>query len=1371
MIGRALAASCRADKRCWHRSALSDSGISSVNKSRPENASLSTLLSSCRSSTTSLTATFELLHQRNCNNAQSIIPYYSQPATSYHYSNRFFHSTPTTLKGKIRHTRGRKITKKQKKKKHNNKREQIIANEDHEQILYGENGRAIMNAERIQNEILSESSLSPVTTLIPQDVEKQAKNYVHNAQRKMLFQQRYSHFARGPPHNKLFYTTLHTTIDEACFDGIPDFTHYIENNHLTISSDGKTIEFLNTGASRLKKQAETLAAADLIVQLAELNIDIRNPPNIFAIRKTQEEEKFKSRMQRAQMILELLNTSRPRFETNEHPDGWESRVKFYCRGVPIEADATFGRSKAEAEGRALVAVTEPDGPLEYFIGQQKMNEIKAFIEDAPAGHVAALHVPELPDEALDRLMNAIGSRSDHMERMEEHAMVKKMYEEDFKERRLRMQQKQSQRMKSKRNRFAENNIEMEENDTFLQEEKARAEKASNDPEGKQGKMKSIRDALPIKAIQQDLIEALKTQQVVVVSGGTGSGKSTQCPQYILEDAIASGSGMGANTRIVVTQPRRIAAISVAERIAAERDEEIGHSVGYTVRFNKQIPRDAASVEFVTTGVLLRRLVNDSFLEGVSHVMIDEVHERDINTDFILILLRELREKRPNLRIILMSATLDAESFGKYFSSSNADAVPVLSVPTKPLHPVDVIHLEEMEHLSNDINYLSQSLLRLHDQQLQLELEGALAEEKAARSIAEDHSQDIGDSSSSSDTDSDSEDEIDDNIGFGVESYSPRLTRLNAAVSMRGGNIDQISSNRQNVFGDKREIGDITTKLMASLAQHVADEETSAGRKGSILCFLPGLDEIKETMEILQKESDRALKACMNIIPLHSTIPQHEQQKVFIPADEGTVKVILATNIAESSVTIDDVLAVIDGGLSREMNWSAERAMSEMVTIPTSKASATQRLGRAGRVAPGKCYRLYSKGQHHAMLERPQPEIQRTALEATCLNTINMTDKGVETFLSRAMDPPSQSDVEHAMERLRKLGAVTTNVGSSNDSLTPLGQCLARLPLDPAMAKMLIMGSVMQCLDPVLTAAACSSSREIFYTPLGMRKEQHRVKKSFSELSDTMASVEAYDEFQYMLKEHGWAEAKKWAAANFVSVHAINSISSIRWQLISELKSLGLVSQNDLIKSRGKKKEFRYDASVNRNAAIDSLVTAVWAVGVPDNLAARRQISNFGTLRSKTENHAGLHPSSVNFHRKPPKNRDVDLPSWFFYREMVLSSQVFLRGCTALEPEQVLIFGGYGLETSESDELSGGRKRRVLDDWILVEGRCRDTLDALSFARSEIDVALDTKIMNPRRPLPEPQQAIIDAVCDCFDVLEDDDGDVDDERDSDFYNYM
>jgi len=299
--------------------------------------------------------------------------------------------------------------------------------------------------------------------------------------------------------------------------------------------------------------------------------------------------------------------------------------------------------------------------------------------------------------------------------------------------------------------------------------------------------------------------------------------------------------------------------------------------------------------------------------------------------------------------------------------------------------------------------------------------------------------------------------------------------------------------------------------------------------------------------------------------------------------------------------------------------------------------------------------------------------------------------------------------------------------------------------------------VMQCLDPVLTAAACFSSREVFYTPPGMREEQRKTRQAFSEDSDVMASVRAYREYQDILREEGWDVARQWASDSFISINALNSVHSVRSQLVNELHRIGLVHNNDLDRyTRGKNKQLRADASVNRNADSDALCSAVWSTGLPDNLAARRQLSNFGTLRTRTENHTGLHPSSVAFHRKPPKDiRSKDLPPWFFYREMCLSSQVFLRGCTALTPEQIMLFGGYSLETSTNQQLSNSQVlTRVLDGWIIVEGSCENTLDLLSTARREINAALDLKVLNPRKPLPEVQQSIIDGVRECFDMLDD-----------------
>ena len=438
--------------------------------------------------------------------------------------------------------------------------------------------------------------------------------------------------------------------------------------------------------------------------------------------------------------------------------------------------------------------------------------------------------------------------------------------------------------------------------------------------------------------------------------------------------------------------------------------------------------------------------------------------------------------------------------------------------------------------------------------------------------------------------------------------------------------------------------------------------------------------------------------------------------------------------------VEYALAIVDSGLVKEIHW--DRVKSIMLTVPISKSSATQRLGRAGRVAAGICYRLYSMGQYEAMIEWPLPEIQRSALEATCLNACSMTNDQVTTFLSRALDPPMEEAVAYSIERLKKLGAIYSSSTAAVEGLTPLGHCLSQLPLDPAIGRMMIMGCVLQCLDPILTAAACFSSREVFYIPPGLREEQRVIRRELCEYSDTLAAVRAYEMYHDVLDE-GWDVATQWASDNFISISAIASVHSIRSQLINELHRIGFIHSSDLKQSRGKHKKLRLDANVNRNAGIESLYSALWVLSAPDNLAARQKLGSFGALRTRTEDRAGLHPSSVAFHRKPPIMHSHRLPLWYSYKEIVLSSQVFLRGCTALTPEQILLFGGFIFDSDQ----------KVIDDWIIVEGQCADTLNVLSDARREINSALELTVMNPRKPLPEAQRSIIDAVCDCFDLLD------------------
>ena len=412
--------------------------------------------------------------------------------------------------------------------------------------------RPVMTNERI-NDILSSSQRDTLPIAIDKHMTDNAKQIVHNLQGKMLFKQHYTHTAEAgrQSHNQYFYATLHTTMDQECIKPGGG------------GSSSSTIELINIGAARSKKRAETLAAADLLVNMiVELGIDIHNPPDISRALKEQKDIQFKDNVQKAQMILEVLNVSRPMFDTEEYTsndtggenggsgsgsgsaNGFISTMHFYCRGTPIFAYSTeldvIGRSKAEAEGYAMLAATTPGSILEQFVGKKKMDSIRNQIEGSPAGHVAGLHIPPLPEEALDILMDVgLGDNAEHWERMEEHAMLKKRYDEEYYQRQQQTLTTQSDNGKSLRelidivNKKSEYDDDLKKlNDVFRKEEETRNEKALSNPEGKQGQMKSIRDALPIKAIQEDLIDALKSQQVVVVSGGTGSVSFCVIPQEL-----------------------------------------------------------------------------------------------------------------------------------------------------------------------------------------------------------------------------------------------------------------------------------------------------------------------------------------------------------------------------------------------------------------------------------------------------------------------------------------------------------------------------------------------------------------------------------------------------------------------------------------------------------------------------------------------------------------------------------------------------------------------------------------------------------------------------------------------------------------------
>ena len=527
---------------------------------------------------------------------------------------------------------------------------------------------------------------------VDRELLKQIKQEFSVATQLLLIKKHHvSYTGHGPPHKRVFSCEVRMQVPEAWKDlgliggadtraddtwvdaalafaarnaearGVPCPARVAEGSG---KEKGQSVlELVAGGLDFSKNDAQRLAIHDLFdaVRLVTGNeIDPKTPMNVGRMVKDQKKASLKRGADEGRLLLELVNGSRPSATYAPKGAGWAATVTAYVDGGKSLTATGVGGSKGDAEDCAYGSIVDA---LRETIGPERHAALMRVVEDSPGHSAASLRVPPLPDDAMDALINAMGTPEDHDRRMaawrdaERDAMARVLGrgrggtdEETVSNAAEDAVDGGYRRRKSDvGNRTAavsDDSVTDDENDEkraaracfltekFRGEEAALAQLADADPESREARMRETRRALPIVKIKDSLTEALRTNQVVVVSGGTGSGKSTQCPQYILEDAIANG--FGPETRIVVTQPRRIAAVSVAQRVASERGEKAGNSVGFSVRLHGTSPRDeGASVEFVTTGVLLRRLMRDPALRGVSHVMIDEVHERDINTDFLL----------------------------------------------------------------------------------------------------------------------------------------------------------------------------------------------------------------------------------------------------------------------------------------------------------------------------------------------------------------------------------------------------------------------------------------------------------------------------------------------------------------------------------------------------------------------------------------------------------------------------------------------------------------------------------------------------------------------------------------------------------------
>ncbi|THH11649.1 hypothetical protein EW145_g518 [Phellinidium pouzarii] len=641
-----------------------------------------------------------------------------------------------------------------------------------------------------------------------------------------------------------------------------------------------------------------------------------------------------------------------------------------------------------------------------------------------------------------------------------------------------------------------------------------------------------RKSLPIYLYRDQLLEAIEKHQVLIVVAETGSGKTTQLPQYLHEAGYtANGQKVGC------TQPRRVAAMSVAARVAEEMGTKVGYEVGYSIRF-EDCTSDKTVLKYMTDGMLLREFLTEPDLAGYSALIIDEAHERTLSTDILFALVKDIARFRPELRLLISSATLAAEKFSEYF-----DNAPVFYVPGRR-YPVD-------------IHYTPQ----------------------------------------------------------------PEANYLHAAI---------------------------TTVFQIHTTQP----------KGDILVFFTGQDEIEAAQENLT-ETARALGnkvAELIVCPIYANLPSEMQAKIFEPTPEGARKVVLATNIAETSITIDGVVFVIDPGFVKQNSYNPRTGMASLVVVPCSRASANQRAGRAGRVGPGKSFRLYTKWAFNNELEENTvPEIQRTNLGMIVLLLKSL---GINDLIGfEFMDPPPGETLMRALELLYALGAL-----NDRGELTKLGRRMAEFPVDPMLSKAIIESENYSCTDEVLTIIAMlSESGSIFYRPKDKKLHADQARQNFVRAGG--------DQFTLLNVWEQWADtnySQQFCYEQFLQFKSLSRARDIRDQLAGLCERVEVVIQSN--------------PNTNDIIPIQKALTSGYFYNT-----ARLQKSGDSYRTLKTNQTVYIHPSSSLFQHQPPVK-------FILYYELVMTSKSYMRQIMEIKPSWLLEVAPHFFKPADLEQLAAADKK-------------------------------------------------------------------------------
>ncbi|KAK4458217.1 putative ATP-dependent RNA helicase ucp12 [Cladorrhinum samala] len=757
------------------------------------------------------------------------------------------------------------------------------------------------------------------------------------------------------------------------------------------------------------------------------------------------------------------------------------------------------------------------------------------------------------------------------------------------------------------------------------------------------KMLSQRERLPAWKVRQNVVRTVIENQVTIISGETGSGKSTQSVQFILDDIYQKGLGNGAN--IIVTQPRRISALGLADRVAEERCTLVGQEIGYSIRGEHKTGPNT-KITFVTTGVLLRRLQTSggrpedvvASLADVSHIVIDEVHERSLDTDFLLSIVRDVLYKRQDLKLILMSATLDAASFRDYFKADRKDMTVGLVEIAGRTYPVQDYYLDDVIRMTGFTGGNR----------------GGYYDDEPSK-MAEDSS---------------------DPINKIIQKLGHRI------------NYD----------------------LLVETVKGIDYDLATTDKVGGILIFLPGVAEINRACNALRNVSS------FHVLPLHASLETREQKKVFVGAPPGKRKVVVATNVAETSITIDDIVAVIDSGRVKETSFDAQNNMRRLEETWASKAACKQRRGRAGRVQEGKCYKLYTRNLEQQMADRPDPEIRRVPLEQLCLAVRAMGIREIGYFLSRAPTPPEVTAVDAAIAMLRRMGAL------DGDELTALGQQLSMLPADLRCGKLMVYGSIFGCLDDCVTIAAILSTKSPFLSPPDKRDEAKQAKMRFARGDgDLLTDLRAYKEWDSQMSDRSTPQhrVRQFCADSFLSFPTLSDISSTRTQYYSALSEMGINT------SFG-------SANSNQSTVLLRALTAsafspqICRIQFPDKKFATSMSGaveldpEAKTIKyfSQENGRVFIHPSSTLFDSQGFSGN----ASFVSYFSMISTSKIFVRDLTPFNAYTLLLFSG-------AIELDTQGRGLVVDGWLRLRGWARIGV-LVSRLRGVIDKLIEMTVENP-----------------------------------------